>query len=218
MFLSPKARSGTFSLVETPLTILASGQRQGGCHHEPALQVTHDEVWRAAFRTGLAIRGALLRIARQGIRTHAAARLGDRIDPTQCAVARGGILSRAHKYPTDATTHDSGWRILGWCMADGSMPLDDYDAIGPELAKFDYLPVPKSTEARWHSIPPNGGNIHFLAGAKDTSSVCTRVQELLRSHHGEVHRRRQRAEIRPLGQWWGRECGNPGESNCPKQF
>jgi hypothetical protein len=31
-------------------------------------------------------------------------------------------------------------------MADGSMPLSDYDAVDPELAQFDYLPVPNVPE------------------------------------------------------------------------
>ena len=53
-----------------------------------------------------------------------------------------GTYLESHRYLTDATTHNSGWRILGWRMADGSMPLGEYDAVDPELAQFDYLPVP----------------------------------------------------------------------------
>ena len=55
-------------------------------------------------------------------------------------------------------------------MADGSMPLGDYDAIDPELAQFDYLPVPNSPEARWHSIPPDGGGID----RSDSDNVASR--------------------------------------------
>jgi hypothetical protein len=36
------------------------------------------------------------------------------------------------------------------------MPLGDYEAVDPDLAQFDYLPVPKT---RWHSIPSDGGGI-----------------------------------------------------------
>jgi hypothetical protein len=32
--------------------------------------------------------------------------------------------------------------ILGWCMANGSMPLGEYDEVDPELAQIDYLPSP----------------------------------------------------------------------------
>ena len=33
-------------------------------------------------------------------------------------------------------------------MADGTMPLGDYDEVDPDLAQFDYLPVPNSESAR----------------------------------------------------------------------
>ena len=64
-----------------------------------------------------------------------------------------GYFPGLHEYLTDATTHDSGWRILGWRMADGSMPLGEYDAVDPELAQFDYLPVPNAPGIPNHSIP-----------------------------------------------------------------
>jgi hypothetical protein len=66
-----------------------------------------------------------------------------------------GYFPEPHKYLTDAAAPDAGWRILGWRMADGSMPLGDYDAIDPELAQFDYLPLPNTRDARWHRVPPN---------------------------------------------------------------
>ena len=50
-----------------------------------------------------------------------------------------------HEYVTNAVGANSGWRILGWRMADGSMPLGDYDEVDPELAQIDYLPSPNST-------------------------------------------------------------------------
>jgi hypothetical protein len=53
-----------------------------------------------------------------------------------------GRFEDGHAYLTDAVTNDSGWRILGWRMADGSMPLGDYDEVDPELAQIDYLPAP----------------------------------------------------------------------------
>ena len=40
----------------------------------------------------------------------------------------------------------------GWRMADGSMPLGDYDAVDPELAQFDYLPVPNVPEIGDYSV------------------------------------------------------------------
>jgi len=57
-----------------------------------------------------------------------------------------GYFPKPHRYLTDAISHNAGWRILGWRMADGSMPLGEYDAVDPELAQFDYLPVPNAPE------------------------------------------------------------------------
>jgi hypothetical protein len=42
-------------------------------------------------------------------------------------------------------------------MADGSMPLGDYDAVDPEFAQFDYLPVPNAQEAGDYCIPRAAG-------------------------------------------------------------
>jgi hypothetical protein len=52
-------------------------------------------------------------------------------------------------YRTDAVGPDDGW-MPGWRMADGSMPLGEYDVVDPELAQFDYLPwsVPLISD-RW---------------------------------------------------------------------
>jgi hypothetical protein len=82
-----------------------------------------------------------------------------------------GYFPEPHKYVTDALgLCGDGWKILGWRMADASMPLGDYDAIDPDLAQFDYLPVPNSPEARRHSIPPDGGSID----RSDSESVASR--------------------------------------------
>ena len=70
-----------------------------------------------------------------------------------------GYFPGLHEYLTDATTHDSGWRILGWRMADGSMPLGDYDVVDPKLAQFDYLPVPNLPPERDYCIPPDAGSV-----------------------------------------------------------
>jgi len=53
-----------------------------------------------------------------------------------------GTHPRRHVFRTDAVGRNDGWRMLGWRMADGSMPLGEYDAVDPELAQFDYLPCP----------------------------------------------------------------------------
>jgi len=58
-----------------------------------------------------------------------------------------GFFPELHTYVTDAVgLGGEGWRILGWRMADGTMPLGDYDEIDPDLAQFDYLPVPNARE------------------------------------------------------------------------
>ena len=63
-----------------------------------------------------------------------------------------GHYGDGHRYLTDAAQVECGWRILGWRMADGSMPLGEYDAVDPELAQFDYLPVPNMPEYRAPSV------------------------------------------------------------------
>lgn len=69
-----------------------------------------------------------------------------------------GTHTRSHAYMTDAVGHDDGWRILGWRMADGSMPLGDYDAVDPELAQFDFLPLPNPDGLIHDGSPyPNSG-------------------------------------------------------------
>lgn len=62
-----------------------------------------------------------------------------------------------HKYLTSAVDLHSDWRILGWRMADGSMPLGEYDQVDPELAQMDYLPAPNSSGfvQRAHSAEGN---------------------------------------------------------------
>ena len=65
-----------------------------------------------------------------------------------------GFFPEPHKYVTDAVgLGGDGWKILGWRMADGTMPLGEYDAVDPDLAQFDYLPVPNSVPLPNHSTP-----------------------------------------------------------------
>jgi len=59
-----------------------------------------------------------------------------------------GHCGDGHRYLTDAASIECGWRILGWRMADGSMPLGEYDEVDPELAQMDYLPAPNPPESR----------------------------------------------------------------------
>ena len=71
-----------------------------------------------------------------------------------------GFFPEPHTYVTDAVgLGGDGWKILGWRMADGSMPLGEYDAVDPELAQFDYLPVPNAHEGRHRGVPASPGPI-----------------------------------------------------------
>jgi len=45
-----------------------------------------------------------------------------------------------HGWACPALAGVGSWRLLGWCMPDGSMPLGEYDAVDPDLAQFDHLP------------------------------------------------------------------------------
>jgi len=65
-----------------------------------------------------------------------------------------GYFPEPHTYATDAVgVGGDGWRILGWRMADGTMPLGEYDEIDPDLAQFDYLPVANAPPTVDHSTP-----------------------------------------------------------------
>jgi hypothetical protein len=75
-----------------------------------------------------------------------------------------GSFPERYSYLTDETTHDSGWRILGWRMADGSMPLGEYDGVDPELAQFDFLPLPNVPEFRTFSPGQTPGSWSDVAG------------------------------------------------------
>ena len=66
------------------------------------------------------------------------------INPLRQVWLAPGYFPEPHTYRTDAVECGSDWRILGWRMADGSMPLGDHDDVDPELAQWDYLPVPNT--------------------------------------------------------------------------
>jgi len=66
-----------------------------------------------------------------------------------------GRHQETHEYVTTAVGVHEGWRILGWRMADGMMPLGGYDEIDPELAQFEYLPQPNPPPfLQWHFGQP----------------------------------------------------------------
>ena len=83
------------------------------------------------------------------------------LDPLRRRRIVTGHFPGAHIYRTDAHDSEAGWRILGWRMSDGSMPLGDYDAIDPDLAQFDYLPTPNASPDG-HGPRPSGD------GARDS--------------------------------------------------
>lgn len=54
---------------------------------------------------------------------------------------------------------EPGWRVLGWRMADGSMPYGDYEQVDPELAQIHDLP-----EAGRTCEIDSSASIHFHDG------------------------------------------------------
>lgn len=48
----------------------------------------------------------------------------------------------SHGYTCAATTLGDSWKVLGWVMADGSLPMGELDSIDPDLAQFRWLTVP----------------------------------------------------------------------------
>jgi len=63
-----------------------------------------------------------------------------------------GFHPEPRRFHTDAVDCESGWRILGWRMADGSKPHGEYDYVDPELAQIDRLPQPNPAPVVAHSI------------------------------------------------------------------
>jgi len=60
-----------------------------------------------------------------------------------------GHCEHTHALMTDEVPRDGDkWKILGWRMVDGSMPLGDYDAVDPDLAQFEFLSGPNPAPAR----------------------------------------------------------------------
>lgn len=59
-----------------------------------------------------------------------------------------GVHHAASRFSSSAVPTDASWRVLGWRMADGSMPFGDYDLVDPDLAMFERLPVPERADAR----------------------------------------------------------------------
>lgn len=101
----------------------------------------------------------------------------------QVWIAPGHYPDR-HAYRTDAVERGSGWRILGWRMSDGSMPLGDYDAIDPELAQLVYLPLPNRDDP----AVEHGCGDERLTGAKDAGTTSRDVAD--RALHPKVDVRR----------------------------
>lgn len=52
------------------------------------------------------------------------------------------VLGYHHAPDRFACDVEPGWHVLGWRMADGSMPLGDYERVDPDLAQVDALPEP----------------------------------------------------------------------------
>ena len=75
-----------------------------------------------------------------------------------------GFYPEHHKFLTDAVgLGGDGWKILGWRMSDGSLPLGEHDTIDPELAQFDYLPSPNATEVPERRFLPHAAPSHGCA-------------------------------------------------------
>ena len=52
--------------------------------------------------------------------------------------------------PIEGVPMKSGWRILGWRMADGSTPLGEHDVVDPAMADFPRLPIPNTPPSMYY--------------------------------------------------------------------
>ncbi len=66
-----------------------------------------------------------------------------------------GMRHDARRFSSSSLPADPAWRVLGWRMADGSMPLGEYDLVDPDLATIERLPIaqPASSPAPGASRP-----------------------------------------------------------------
>ncbi len=45
------------------------------------------------------------------------------------------------------------WAMLGWVMADGSLPFGELDRVDPEMAQVRYLRLIDSRDTTWRQMP-----------------------------------------------------------------
>jgi hypothetical protein len=99
----------------------------------------------------------LLCDAWQGLRARAAARRCDIrilvINAARETRWEAGSYPDHHRFTCPALASDLEWKRLGWIMDDDSLPLDELDAVDPELAQFDNLPLSHSRAANPHGVP-----------------------------------------------------------------
>jgi hypothetical protein len=87
-----------------------------------------------------------------------------------------GCHQETHEYVTSMVGVD-GWRILGWRMADGSMPLGEYDEVDPELAQIDYLPMPNNVPLPNPSVMCHPCETHACPKAPPASCLTSSPSE-----------------------------------------
>ena len=63
-----------------------------------------------------------------------------------------GYYSPIHRFMCDAMRGQSGGSMLGWVMADGSLPLGELDRVDPKIAQTKYLRLIDSRDSEWDQI------------------------------------------------------------------
>jgi hypothetical protein len=63
-----------------------------------------------------------------------------------------GFYSFIHRFTCECMRGVKGWTMLGWVMADGSLPLGGLDRIDPAMAQTGYLRLIDSRDCTWRQF------------------------------------------------------------------
>ena len=64
-----------------------------------------------------------------------------------------GFYSAMDHFTSDFMRGKTEWVMLGWMMADGSLPLGKLDRVDPEMAQVRYLRLIDSRDTTWQQMP-----------------------------------------------------------------
>lgn len=67
-----------------------------------------------------------------------------------------GFYCAIDRFTSESMRGKTEWVMLGWVMADGSLPLGELDRVDPEMAQVRYLHLIDSRDCTWRQIGTQG--------------------------------------------------------------